>query len=165
MFPVHRPDHQPARQRDPFHRAAGQHDRNPEHHLPGQPVCPAGSQQRQPHHRQRVPGQERCGCCGCLRADFGVRCRAFPPHWRLVRRCHGNRCFAARYVCCVRRLCSAAHSLNGNFIAAMLTILGYSINDTVVIYDRIRENTGLYGKRCPCRSWSTCPSTRALAVP
>lgn len=37
--------------------------------------------------------------------------------------------------------------LNGNFIAAMLTILGYSINDTVVIYDRIRENTGLYGKR------------------
>lgn len=55
--------------------------------------------------------------------------------------------------------------LNGNFIAAMLTILGYSINDTVVIYDRIRENNGLYGKRCPCRSWSTCPSTRALAVP
>ena len=37
--------------------------------------------------------------------------------------------------------------LNGNFIAAMLTILGYSINDTVVIYDRIRENTGLYGKK------------------
>lgn len=37
--------------------------------------------------------------------------------------------------------------LNGNFIAAMLTILGYSINDTVVIYDRIRENTALYGKR------------------
>ncbi|MEE0801729.1 MAG: protein translocase subunit SecF [Gemmiger sp.] len=36
--------------------------------------------------------------------------------------------------------------LNGNFIAAMLTILGYSINDTVVIYDRIRENKGLYGK-------------------
>ena len=29
----------------------------------------------------------------------------------------------------------------------MLTILGYSINDTVVIYDRIRENTGLYGKK------------------
>lgn len=37
--------------------------------------------------------------------------------------------------------------LNGNFIAAMLTILGYSINDTVVIYDRIRENTALYGKK------------------
>ena len=37
--------------------------------------------------------------------------------------------------------------LNGNFIAALLTILGYSINDTVVIYDRIRENSALYGKK------------------
>ena len=37
--------------------------------------------------------------------------------------------------------------LNGNFIAAMLTILGYSINNTVVIYDRIRENRSLYGKK------------------
>lgn len=39
--------------------------------------------------------------------------------------------------------------LNGNFIAAMLTILGYSINDTVVIYDRIRENRTLYGNTLP----------------
>ena len=38
-------------------------------------------------------------------------------------------------------------ALDGNFIAAMLTILGYSINDTVVIYDRIRENSALYGKK------------------
>ena len=30
--------------------------------------------------------------------------------------------------------------INGFFIAAVLTILGYSINDTIVIYDRIREN-------------------------
>ena len=37
--------------------------------------------------------------------------------------------------------------LDGNFIAAMLTILGYSINDTVVVYDRIRENRGLLGKK------------------
>ena len=37
--------------------------------------------------------------------------------------------------------------LNGNFIAAMLVILGYSINDTVVIYDRIRENESLAGKK------------------
>lgn len=28
-----------------------------------------------------------------------------------------------------------------NFIAAVLTILGYSINDTIVIFDRIRENS------------------------
>ena len=32
------------------------------------------------------------------------------------------------------------------FIAAILTIIGYSINDTVIIFDRIRENTGLYPK-------------------
>ena len=28
-------------------------------------------------------------------------------------------------------------------VAALLTIIGYSINDTIVIFDRIRENTGL----------------------
>jgi SecD/SecF fusion protein len=33
------------------------------------------------------------------------------------------------------------------FIAAILTIIGYSVNDTVVIFDRIRENIGLYPKR------------------
>jgi len=37
--------------------------------------------------------------------------------------------------------------INANFIAVVLTILGYSINDTIVIYDRIRENTKLYGKK------------------
>ena len=37
--------------------------------------------------------------------------------------------------------------LNGNFIAAMLTILGYSINDTVVVYDRIREDKKLLGSK------------------
>lgn len=30
--------------------------------------------------------------------------------------------------------------INNPFVAAMLTILGYSINDTIVIFDRIREN-------------------------
>jgi preprotein translocase subunit SecF len=34
--------------------------------------------------------------------------------------------------------------INGQFIAAILTILGYSINDTIVIFDRMRENTKLY---------------------
>lgn len=32
-------------------------------------------------------------------------------------------------------------SINNSFIAAMLTIVGYSINDTIVIFDRIRENS------------------------
>lgn len=33
------------------------------------------------------------------------------------------------------------------FIAALLTIIGYSINDTVIIFDRIREYLGLHPKR------------------
>ena len=32
-------------------------------------------------------------------------------------------------------------SIDVNFIAAVLTVLGYSINNTIVIFDRIRENT------------------------
>ena len=37
--------------------------------------------------------------------------------------------------------------INQAFIAAILTIIGYSINDTVVIFDRIREYLSLYPKR------------------
>ena len=37
--------------------------------------------------------------------------------------------------------------LNDNFIAVLLTILGYSVNDTIVIYDRIRENRRIYGNK------------------
>ncbi|MBR6964641.1 MAG: protein translocase subunit SecDF [Prevotella sp.] len=33
------------------------------------------------------------------------------------------------------------------FIGAVLTVIGYSINDKVVVFDRIRENLGLYKKR------------------
>lgn len=39
--------------------------------------------------------------------------------------------------------------LSGNFIAVVLTVLGYSINDTIVIYDRVRENKRLYGDKLP----------------
>ena len=37
--------------------------------------------------------------------------------------------------------------VNQAFIAAILTIIGYAINDTVVVFDRIREYLGLYPKR------------------
>ncbi|MDY3978987.1 MAG: protein translocase subunit SecDF [Tidjanibacter sp.] len=37
--------------------------------------------------------------------------------------------------------------IDQSFIAAILTIIGYSINDKVVIFDRIREYTNLYPKR------------------
>lgn len=39
--------------------------------------------------------------------------------------------------------------VDDNFIAVILTILGYSLNDTIVIYDRIRENKRLMGSKSP----------------
>ncbi len=36
----------------------------------------------------------------------------------------------------------AQRSFSLTSVAALLTILGYSINDTIVLYDRVRENTG-----------------------
>ena len=41
--------------------------------------------------------------------------------------------------------------INNSFIAAMLTIVGYSINDTIVVFDRIRENMGLDKKYSPAQ--------------
>ena len=37
--------------------------------------------------------------------------------------------------------------IDQQFIAAILTIIGYAINDTVVVFDRVRETIGLYPKR------------------
>ena len=39
--------------------------------------------------------------------------------------------------------------INANFMAVLLTILGYSINATIIVYDRIRENRRLLGKKMP----------------
>ena len=41
--------------------------------------------------------------------------------------------------------------INENFIVAILTILGYSINNTIVVYDRIRENKRLSGSKMSIR--------------
>lgn len=37
--------------------------------------------------------------------------------------------------------------INDSFIAVTLTIIGYSINDTIVVYDRIRENKPMFNKK------------------
>jgi SecD/SecF fusion protein len=49
---------------------------------------------------------------------------------------------------------SALHSwvpmsleVDQTFIGAILTVIGYSINDKVVVFDRVRENIQLFGKR------------------
>ena len=47
-------------------------------------------------------------------------------------------CFVAFFACVFFRL-----QIDTNFMAVILTILGYSLNDTIVIYDRIRENNQL----------------------
>jgi len=39
--------------------------------------------------------------------------------------------------------------LDANFVAVILTILGYSVNDTIVVYDRIRENQSLLPNTTP----------------
>ena len=38
------------------------------------------------------------------------------------------------------------YTVNNPFIAAILTLVGYSINDTIVIFDRIRENKAIHPK-------------------
>lgn len=48
-------------------------------------------------------------------------------------------CIAAFFGCIAFGL-----PLDSNFIAVILTLLGYSLNDTIVIYDRVRENKRLY---------------------
>lgn len=45
------------------------------------------------------------------------------------------------FVCVFFRL-----QIDSNYIAVVLTILGYSLNDTIVVYDRVRENKKLYPK-------------------
>ena len=48
-------------------------------------------------------------------------------------------CLVAFLACVIFRL-----PVDSNLIAVILTLLGYSLNDTIVIYDRIRENKRLY---------------------
>ena len=38
-------------------------------------------------------------------------------------------------------------SINNPFVAGILTVVGYSINDTIVVFDRIRENTAFFKKK------------------
>ncbi len=44
---------------------------------------------------------------------------------------------------CLTGLWSEGRQFNATFVAALLTIIGFSINDTIVIFDRIREDLKL----------------------
>lgn len=53
--------------------------------------------------------------------------------------------------------------INSNFIAVLLTIMGYSINSTIIIYDRIRENKRLYGKKLSNAELTDLSITQTIA--
>jgi preprotein translocase subunit SecF len=48
-------------------------------------------------------------------------------------------------------------------VVAILTILGYSINDTIVVFDRIRENMTIYKNRLPFADLANLSITQTLA--
>ena len=52
--------------------------------------------------------------------------------------------------------------IDSNFIAVVLMILGYSLNDTIVIYDRVREERKLMGRRTDVGTVFNVSSTKTL---
>lgn len=54
------------------------------------------------------------------------------------------------------------YDINSNFIAVLLTIMGYSINSTIIIYDRIRENKRLYGKKLDIQELTNLSITQTI---
>ncbi len=54
------------------------------------------------------------------------------------------------------------YEINSNFIAVVLTILGYSVNDTIVVYDRIRENKSLLPKDTTITELVNISTTQSL---
>ena len=48
----------------------------------------------------------------------------------------------AFFICVIFRL-----PIDANFIAVVLTLLGYSLNSTIIIYDRVRENRRMFGNK------------------
>lgn len=56
----------------------------------------------------------------------------------------------------------AHFTINSAFIAAALTILGYSMNDTIIVYDRIRENEKLL-RKVPIEELVNTSITQTLA--
>ena len=52
--------------------------------------------------------------------------------------------------------------IDSNFIAVVLMILGYSLNDTIVIYDRVREEKKLIGRRADVGTVFNVATTKTL---
>lgn len=52
--------------------------------------------------------------------------------------------------------------IDSNFIAVVLMIFGYSLNDTIIIYDRVRENRGLMGRKADVADLFNTSCTQVL---
>jgi SecD/SecF fusion protein len=52
--------------------------------------------------------------------------------------------------------------INASFIAVILTIVGYSINDTIIIFDRVRENVRAFGGAFPLKELANLSLTQTL---
>jgi len=53
--------------------------------------------------------------------------------------------------------------IDGNFIAVVLTILGYSLNDTIIIYDRVREERRVLGPKASIEEVFNYSCTKVVA--
>ncbi len=58
---------------------------------------------------------------------------------------------------------AARISVGGTFIACVLTIIGFSINSTIVIFDRVRENLALAGKKVDLKELVNRSITQTLS--
>lgn len=54
-------------------------------------------------------------------------------------------------------------NIDANFIAVVMTLLGYSLNNTIVVFDRIRENRGAYGSQMPIRDLVNLSDNQVLS--
>ena len=54
-------------------------------------------------------------------------------------------------------------SIDSNFIAVVMTLLGYSLNNTIVVFDRIRENRRVYGSKKPLDELVNLSDNQVLA--
>ncbi len=53
--------------------------------------------------------------------------------------------------------------IDSNFIAVVMTLLGYSLNSTIVVFDRVRENKRIYGSKEPLDSLVNLSNNQVLA--
>ncbi len=54
-------------------------------------------------------------------------------------------------------------SIDTNFMAVVMTLLGYSLNNTIVVFDRIRENRRVYGSKKPLDELVDLSNNQVLA--